>query len=175
MTRRDSGFTLIELMIVVAIIGVVAAIAIPAFTAYIAKARSAEARESLRRIAVDARAYYLETWGTRADDEPIPHQFPDDEPTTPVLDCCSNGSKCAADVAPWQTPTWEALSFSMPDAHYYRYEFLSTGTNVDANFTARAYGDLDCNGVRSTFEIYGRINEQGEPSHTGIMVHHERE
>ncbi|MCU7915187.1 MAG: prepilin-type N-terminal cleavage/methylation domain-containing protein [Candidatus Thiodiazotropha sp. (ex Gloverina cf. vestifex)] len=40
--KKQSGFTLIELMIVVAIIAILAAIAIPAYNAYIAEARMAK-------------------------------------------------------------------------------------------------------------------------------------
>ena len=48
--RKQEGFTLIELMIVVAIIGILAAIAIPNFLAYQMKSRQSEAKTNLMAI-----------------------------------------------------------------------------------------------------------------------------
>jgi len=52
------GFTLIELMIVVAIIGLLAALAIPNFIRFQARARQSEARSSLKSIFTAQKAYY---------------------------------------------------------------------------------------------------------------------
>ena len=52
------GFTLIELMIVVAIIGLLAALAIPNFIKFQAKARQTEAKSSLKAVFTAQKAYY---------------------------------------------------------------------------------------------------------------------
>jgi type IV pilus assembly protein PilA len=59
--KGSQGFTLIELMIVVAIIGILAAIAIPNFMTYQAKARQSEAKVSLGAIFTSATALQAET------------------------------------------------------------------------------------------------------------------
>jgi len=58
--RSERGFTLIELMIVVAIIGILAAIAIPNFLRYQAQSRQAEAKTNLGGIFVAETSYYGE-------------------------------------------------------------------------------------------------------------------
>lgn len=56
--RRFCGFTLIELMIVVAIIAILAAIALPSYSSYIARARRADARTQLVQASQFMQRYY---------------------------------------------------------------------------------------------------------------------
>ena len=56
--RSKRGFTLIELMIVVAIIGVLAALAIPAYTSYTKKSRMSEVLIVLDALAQGASEYH---------------------------------------------------------------------------------------------------------------------
>ena len=58
--KNHKGFTLIELMIVVAIIGILAAIAIPNFLRFQAKSKQAEAKTNLGAIGTTAEAYRTE-------------------------------------------------------------------------------------------------------------------
>ena len=58
--KGQKGFTLIELMIVVAIIGILAAIAIPNFLTYQSKSKQSEARVSLGAIFTSAVAFGAE-------------------------------------------------------------------------------------------------------------------
>jgi type IV pilus assembly protein PilE len=67
MSTRNKGFTLIELMIVVAVIGILAAIAYPSYTEQINKGR----RASAKAVLLDAQAYmeriYSENYSYAAD------------------------------------------------------------------------------------------------------------
>jgi len=60
MMRKNEGFTLIELMIVIAIIGILAAIAIPQFSAYRTRSYNAAAEADLRNAATAQEAYYVD-------------------------------------------------------------------------------------------------------------------
>jgi len=59
--QKQKGFTLIELMVVVAIIGILASISIPNFLRYQARSRQAEARTNLGAIYVTEIAYFGES------------------------------------------------------------------------------------------------------------------
>ena len=57
---NKKGFTLIELMIVIAIIGILAAIAIPQFAAYRTKSYNSAAQSDLRNVLTVLEAYYAD-------------------------------------------------------------------------------------------------------------------
>ncbi|MBW2304295.1 MAG: prepilin-type N-terminal cleavage/methylation domain-containing protein, partial [Deltaproteobacteria bacterium] len=58
--KDERGFTLIELMIVIAIIGILAAIAIPQFNAYRARSYNASANTDLRNAMTAQEGYFID-------------------------------------------------------------------------------------------------------------------
>ncbi|WP_347358100.1 prepilin-type N-terminal cleavage/methylation domain-containing protein [Bdellovibrio sp.] len=58
--KSQSGFSLVELMVVVAIIGVLASIAVPNISKYLAKARQSEAKTNLASLYTSEKAFYAE-------------------------------------------------------------------------------------------------------------------
>lgn len=67
MLKTEKGFSLIELMIVVAIIGILATVAIPNFSRFQAKARASEARAQLSALYTSQRAFQAEWNGYHSD------------------------------------------------------------------------------------------------------------
>lgn len=167
--RNSKGFTLIELMIVVAIIAILAVVAVPQFTKYMRSAKAAEANEMLDLIKKGSASYYTSPRVAKGTGLKLECQFPAKVGTTPTgSSCCvaqldaDNDERCDPNPGNWNNGTWSALKFAITDAHYFQYSYNSSGTLGSATFTAEANADLDCDGTLSTFQLVGK----GDPNAT---------
>ena len=162
------GFTLIELMIVVAILGILAAVAIPAFINYMKRAKTSEATVNVDRIYEGGVAYFEQKHVvTGVSTISKSHCLPSTVTWTP--DATPNKTEYIATAALWHGNTgnpaqWEALDFAMSDNHLYAYSF-AVGSTVcplpDTTWEAYSRGNLDGDSVYSMFRRDAAI-ESGE-------------
>ena len=143
--KTEQGFTLIELMIVVAIIGILAAVAIPAFMDYMKKSKRTEAPLQLRIIRDKSSDYAT----------PQPRYAPSS--TLPLAGV--DGGACAtttgkfAIIPPsswFADSAWDSLEFHIDEETQFTYHFNHISATQGA---ALAVGDLDCDTTFITYSM----------------------
>jgi type IV pilus assembly protein PilA len=139
MRSRSAGFTLIELMIVVAIIGILAAIAVPNFLRFALRAKSAEGKATLAAIRTAEEAYYAEfsVYLSCQDSPPAWTTGP-----------------AATIKVPWvDAGGFAALGWSPEGDVYFQYHVEDPG-GAGVEFLAEARSDLDGDAVT---QIWGYV------------------
>ena len=143
MRRRvteTSGFTLIEVLIVVALLGVLSTVAIPGFMTYQARTRRAEAFLNLQAVARSELSYYAVKgyfYGTGL-------SYPDPTPYGGL-----GVIKMTWDAA--SNSAFSELGWTPEGKVFYSYEantpsVAGSGCTCNECFTTTAYGDVDANG-----------------------------
>ncbi len=169
MRTKARGVTAVEAAVGVAVVGSVLAVAVPAFVRELAASRFSEPVHGLEHLGAAAVAYSVS--------RPTEQAFPPSAPLTPGS--VPRGEQVVDPPALWNAPTWRALDFRPAlegDPHAFAFGFDSTGAAGRSTFVAHAHGDLDGDGVTSTFEVRGQATEgAGAALEPGMYVQDEVE
>lgn len=170
--RRDSGvtaargFSLLELMNVLSLVAILGTLGMYAVARYVRHSKTAEALASVEAIATGAASYYASSdqtqpAGSKPDALRASRHFPPpSKGTVPQDPSDVQGKRYKSSMADWLGSPWREIRFSIPQPQFYAYAFESDGAGASARAAATARGDLDANGVWSTYRL-GVIPDEG--------------
>jgi hypothetical protein len=159
------ALTPLELAALVSLSGTIAATMIPTFLRNVHASRLSEPVEGLKRMAAHATL--------RAAGLPPESAYPESAPFTPAV--TPRGELVLDPPGTWDTPTWRTLDFAFDAPHAYSFAFESSNSDSRSTFSARARGDLDGDGVTSSFSISGSVERGAEPKLQPLEINREVE
>ena len=188
MLQNRKGFTLIELMIVVAIIGILAAVAVPGFMKYIKDSKTTEAKTNLKAIAEGASTFYQAEHASDATgSEFYTRQYPNASHCK-AKEGGNSSATCGASypakqpeysatagakrTGTWNTEPWTSLNFTASAPVYYSYQYNALAGNATKGsaFAVQGIASLDKTAeIDSCFFMNGTTTTSGDPLLSAIM------
>ena len=149
-------FTSVEAAVTVSVLACALAAVVPACARAIRMSRTAEAIANLELIS--------RGWVTHGGDPGVALPVP----LTPAL--VPRGTATADPAGTWEHPTWRAIGFSIPEDQPHWFAYRLEARDGGREVTATAHGDLDGDGVLSTYSRAIRKEPTGWSSSPILLV-----
>jgi len=156
---RTRGFSLLELMNFVALALVLGGVAMLALARYVRHGKTAEARESITRLASGAAEYYNRSDSTQPSGaaahnvHAMRHFPPSSRVPVPEDPLAIRGKRYQSNSMDWAVSPWRDIGFNLVQPQCYQYAFEAQGAGAAARALVTAEGDLDGDGARSKYAL----------------------
>jgi type IV pilus assembly protein PilA len=146
--KRQDGFTLVELMVVVAIIGLLSAVAIPNFQKYQVRAKTAEAKLQLSAIYTAEASFFadyniygtcLKYMGYDPTEEANSRYYTTGFTVTQAVNTLAYGSASNAGISLTECPN--NLTSTPASTHFLAGKYLGSSIATAAHITSDSFGD----------------------------------